>query len=226
VTTGLYIIGHRGACGYEPENTIRSLRKAINLGVDAVEIDVRLTKDNKLAVIHDTTLDRTTNGKGLVRNYTLEELKKFDAGKGEHIPSLSEVIDFVRNKVELVIEIKDLGSESLVASAVLDEGVADSVMVTSFHPSSVLKIKELLPKIKTGVIFSSEPIRAYELALHTKANAILPRIDRLSKTMVKQAQEHNVLVYTWVVNNKAEFFKALDLGVDGVASDFPDVLIR
>jgi glycerophosphoryl diester phosphodiesterase len=226
VTTGLYIIGHRGACGYEPENTIRSLRKAINLGVDAVEIDVRLTKDNKLAVIHDTTLDRTTNGKGLVRNYTLEELKKFDAGKGEHIPSLSEVIDFVRNKVELVIEIKDLGSESLVASAVLDEGVADSVMVTSFHPSSVLTIKELLPKIKTGVIFSSEPIRAYELALHTKANAILPRIDRLSKTMVKQAHEHNVLVYTWVVNNKAEFFKALDLGVDGVASDFPDVLIR
>lgn len=226
MTTGLYIIGHRGACGYEPENTIRSLRKAINLGVDAVEIDVRLTKDNKLAVIHDTTLDRTTNGKGLVRNYTLEELKKFDAGKGEHIPSLSEVIDFVRNKVELVIEIKDLGSESLVASAVLDEGVADSVMVTSFHPSSVLTIKELLPKIKTGVIFSSEPIRAYELALHTKANAILPRIDRLSKTMVKQAHEHNVLVYTWVVNNKAEFFKALDLGVDGVASDFPDVLIR
>jgi glycerophosphoryl diester phosphodiesterase len=226
VTTGLYIIGHRGACGYEPENTIRSLRKAINLGVDAVEIDVRLTKDNKLAVIHDTTLDRTTNGKGLVRNYTLEELKKFDAGKGEHIPSLSEVIDFVRNKVELVIEIKDLGSESLVASAVLDERVADSVMVTSFHPSSVLTIKELLPKIKTGVIFSSEPIRAYELALHTKANAILPRIDRLSKTMVKQAHGHNVLVYTWVVNNKAEFFKALDLGVDGVASDFPDVLIR
>jgi glycerophosphoryl diester phosphodiesterase len=171
-------------------------------------------------------LDRTTNGKGLVRNYRLEELKKFDAGKGEHIPSLSEVIDFVRNKVELVIEIKDLGSESLVASAVLDERVADSVMVTSFHPSSVLTIKELLPKIKTGVIFSSEPIRAYELALHTKANAILPRIDRLSKTMVKQAHEHNVLVYTWVVNNKAEFFKALDLGVDGVASDFPDVLIR
>ncbi|MEM3426627.1 MAG: glycerophosphodiester phosphodiesterase family protein, partial [Thermoproteota archaeon] len=97
-------IGHRGARFYEPENTLRSFRKALELGVDAVELDVRRTRDGELVVIHDAEVDRTTNGKGLVRELTLEEIRRLDAGKGEKIPTLEEALDFLDGRVKILIE--------------------------------------------------------------------------------------------------------------------------
>ena len=102
----MLIIAHRGASGYEPENTLRSFRKAIGLKSDAIELDVQLTKDNKLVVIHDETVNRTTNGKGKVKDLTLRELRKLDAGKGEKVPTLEEVFNLVKRKVKIHVELK------------------------------------------------------------------------------------------------------------------------
>ena len=100
------IMGHRGAPADEPENTLRSFRRALAVGVAAVELDVQLTKDGRLAVIHDETLDRTTNGRGPVQDFTLAELKRLDAGRGEPVPSLEEVFDLVQGQADLVVELK------------------------------------------------------------------------------------------------------------------------
>ena len=102
----MILTGHRGAAALEPENTLLSMQKAIDLGVDQIELDVHLTRDQHLVVIHDTTVDRTTDGQGAVADFTLEEIKRLDAGKGERIPTLQEVIDLVRGKVVLQIELK------------------------------------------------------------------------------------------------------------------------
>ena len=104
------IIGHRGARGLEPENTIRSFQKALELGVDYIECDVHLTKDGHIVLIHDHTLDRTTNETGDVNDYTFEEIRKLDAGKGKKIPTLQELLDLVRGKVKIHIELKDTGA--------------------------------------------------------------------------------------------------------------------
>ena len=108
----MMIMGHRGAPNLEPENTLLSISRAFEIGVDAVEIDVHLTKDNEIVVIHDATVDRTTNGTGPVCGYTLEVIKKLDAGKGQPIPTLQEVIDFSEGKLKLVIEFKEEGYEA------------------------------------------------------------------------------------------------------------------
>ncbi len=107
-------IGHRGARAYEPENTIRSFKRALELGVNAVEFDVRQTKDKKVIVIHDEDVKRTTNGEGFVRDMTLKQIKEFDAGRGEKVPSFEEVLDFIGKKAMMFIELKETGFEDRV----------------------------------------------------------------------------------------------------------------
>ncbi|HID15455.1 MAG TPA: glycerophosphodiester phosphodiesterase, partial [Candidatus Atribacteria bacterium] len=127
------VVAHRGASAYEPENTLRAIRRAIEIGADVVEIDVRLTKDGYPVVIHDETVDRTTNGSGLVNEFSLDELRKLDAGKGEKIPLLSEVLDLVAGKINVFIEIKV--DEAVIPSLreVDARDLWDSVMFTSFN---------------------------------------------------------------------------------------------
>ncbi len=121
-------IGHRGARAYAPENTITSFRKAIELDVDAIEFDVRKTKDNKLVVIHDSDVKRTTNGKGLVSDLKLVEIKELSAEGNEKIPTLEEALDFIDRKVKIFIELKEVGSEKQVLDAVHKKGVTDNVV--------------------------------------------------------------------------------------------------
>ena len=111
-------IGHRGACGYEPENTLRSFKKALDLGVDTIELDVHKTKDEATVVIHDEKVDKTTNGTGFVADKSLEEIKKLDAGKGEKIPTLEEVLDLVNRKAQVNIELKGEGTARPVADII------------------------------------------------------------------------------------------------------------
>jgi len=110
----MIIMGHRGAAALEPENTLLSIERAIHIGVNAVEIDVRLSKDKELVVIHDATVDRTTDGIGPVCDFTVDELKQLDAGKGQRIPTLQEVVEVINNKVTLVIELKEEGTAKSV----------------------------------------------------------------------------------------------------------------
>jgi glycerophosphoryl diester phosphodiesterase len=146
------IVAHRGASAYEPENTIRSFERAFKLGADFVELDVRLSKDGVLVVIHDEAADRTTNGSGLVRSLTLNQLRLLDAGKGEKIPTLKEVLErFNRDEHMFFIEAKEPGLEEKLLEAIAEHKAQNRVTVTSFYHSVLKKIKEKRKDIKCGV---------------------------------------------------------------------------
>lgn len=133
----------------EPENTLRALARGMECA-DLVEVDVRMSRDGELVVIHDRTLERTTNGKGLVKEFTLAQLKELDAGEGEKIPTFQEVLDFAGDK-GLIVEIKETGSEGKICAMIKERGY-EQIVPVSFSPEAVKNVKELLPDIKTGII--------------------------------------------------------------------------
>lgn len=219
-------IGHRGAMDLEPENTIRSIKKAIDLGVDAVEIDVYRTKDNKLAVLHYEKIETTTNGRGLVWEKTLAQLQKLDAGKGEKIPSLQEVIDIVKGKCILLIELKMYGIEKDVVESINKNGIKKSVIVISFFHDLIRDVKKIDPEIKTGVTFMCVPVNASRLAIEANADYILPQHQFITRTMVRDAHKHKLKILAWHTSDRKEIKNLLDLGVDGILSNRPDILKR
>ncbi|HID27548.1 MAG TPA: glycerophosphodiester phosphodiesterase [Methanosarcinales archaeon] len=217
-------IGHRGARACEPENTLRSLKFALDCGADMVEVDVRVAKDDYIVVMHDDTVDRTTNGTGKVRDLTLQELKSLDAGKSERIPTLQEAIDQVFGHAILVIELKELGIEEKVAEIIKDNKIEKSVLVSSFFHSSVKKIKELIPDLKTGVIFSSLPIYPERLAIDANADCLFPRYTRVTAEMIEIAHETGLEVFPWTINSMEEMKQFIALNVDGIVTDNPCLL--
>ncbi len=213
----MLIIGHRG-CNLEPENTLRALKKGMECA-DFVEVDVRMSRDDEPVVIHDRTLERTTNGRGLVRDFTLAQLKELDAGKGERIPTLQEVLDLVGRR-GLLIEIKEAGSEEKICASIKEKGF-ENIMLVSFSPQAIKNAKELLPGIKTGIIYSRAVENPVRLAFGVKAGAILPKFELASKELVEKAHRHGLMVFTWTLNTEQEIRKAMEIGVDGFASDDP-----
>jgi len=218
------VIAHRGASAYEPENTLRSIKRALNLGADMVEIDVRTTKDGHIVVIHDATVDRTTNGRGYVKDMTLEELKKLDAGLGERIPTLQEVISLVKGRVGLVIEIKVPGIEEKVLKIVNENKLHDDVLITSFYHPILLRVKSLNAKVRTGIIIASRPVRPAQLALDARSNAIFPKYTYLDLEMVEEAHKHSLTVYPWTVDDPGEARLLIEMGIDGIVTNKPDIL--
>ena len=136
------ICAHRGASYYEPENTLRAFKRALEMGADRIEVDVRLTADGHIIALHDETVDRTTNGSGYARDMTLEEIKRLDAGKGERIPTLREIIDLVRDRADLLIDVKDHGMEDKLAETILNEGLIEDVVFIS-SLSIIRRLKEI-----------------------------------------------------------------------------------
>jgi len=216
-------IGHRGARAYEPENTLRSFAKAIELGVNAIEFDVRKTKDNEIVVMHDETVDRTTNGRGLVRELTLAEIKRLVTDKGEKVPTLEEALDFLDRKVKILIELKETGIEDKVLKIVREKGLRDNVIIISFHEDAIKRVREIDEKVETGLIYirHRNPIKA---ALELKANYILPFYGFAHSTLVKKAHQNNLKVSVWTINTLEEAREYAKRGVDGIASDKPDIL--
>lgn len=219
---GTRIIGHRGAAAVEPENTLCSLAKGLECGADLVEIDVRRSRDGHLVVIHDRTLERTTNGAGLVSDYTLKELKNLDAGKGERIPTLREVLEFIMDaKAKLIIEIKEVGTEQAIAQEVRSAGLQESVILVSFNPRSVWRAKGLLPTAATGLIFSKPLRNPIGLAMSIRTNIILPKFDLVTMELLNSAHRHGLKLFSWTLNTKEEFKRAVELGLDAFATDNP-----
>ena len=218
-------IGHRGARAYEPENTLRSFRKALEIGVDAVEFDVRKTKDNQLIVIHDPDVKRTTDGEGLVNELTLEEIKGFSAEKGEKIPTLQEALDFLDKKVKIVIELKETGYEDKVLAEVHEKGLEKNVVVVSFKEEALRKVKELNGEVETGLIYvkHKNPVKA---ALDLQASYLLPLYRFTHSANVRKAHENGLKVIVWTINTPEEVAEYQKKGVDGIASDKPDILLQ
>jgi glycerophosphoryl diester phosphodiesterase len=148
-------IGHRGAKAYSPENTLASFRKALEIGVDAVELDVRKTKDNHLVVIHDADIKRTTNREGSVNELTIKEIKDVSTEQGEKIPTLQEALDFLDKKVKVFVELKETGIEEQVLSIVHKKVLEKNVVITSFLEDALRKVRELDREIETGLIYAN-----------------------------------------------------------------------
>ena len=216
-------IGHRGARAYAPENTLASFGKAIEIGVDAVELDVRKTKDNKIVIIHDADVKRTTNGEGLVSELTLKEIKNLSAD-GEKIPTLEETLDFLDKKVKVFVELKETGIEEQVLSIVHAKSLEKNVVITSFLEDALKKIRELDKGVETGLIYAKHknPIKA---ALELKANYLFALYRFTHTANVQKAHDNGLKVIVWTINNPEEVEEYAKKGVDGIASDKPDILM-
>jgi glycerophosphoryl diester phosphodiesterase len=219
-------IGHRGAAALEPENTLRAFRRGIELGVDFVECDVHLSRDGHLAIIHDDTVDRTTNGHGPVSGFTLEELRRLDAGAGERIPTLEEVLGVTRGHVGVLIELKGAGTEAATVEAVQSAGVRESVILTSFHLERIQRAREIDPTLTTGAIFSQPPPDFCERALAAGATTMGIHYKTLTVDQVREAHAHGFILRAWNPDTEPEIEAMVDLGVDGIGSNRPDLLME
>ena len=214
----MQIIAHRGASFLEPENTLRAVGKAIKMGADLVEVDVRMSKDNELVIMHDPDVDRTTNGKGFVKDYTLQELKKLDAGNGESIPTLDEVISCVKCRIGLVIEIKEPGTEGKVLEKI-NENNLENVILTSFYHKSIKNVRKINPSVDAGIIFSCQPVDVNQMASGAGANVIFPGYKYLDEELIEQAHGNGISVYPWTVDDPDIFENLVEMGVDGIVTN-------
>lgn len=211
------VIGHRGARSLAPENTLQGIRAAAGCDADSVELDVRLSGDGALVLMHDETVDRTTNGSGKVEELSLEELQGLRAD-GEPVPTLREAVSLAGDlSLGIVVEMKEEGSEELVAEALKGQ----EALVTSFYHSSLREIKEL-SGLRTGIIISSLPVKPVELAVWAQADAIFPK--RVNPRLFKDAHRRGLEVYPWTINEPKEAAWLLRLGADGLVTDDPCLL--
>ncbi len=207
------VIGHRGAKALAPENTLEGIRTAARCRADLVEVDVRLSKDGVLVLMHDETVGRTTGGQGKVEDLFLDDLRALG------VPALAEVVSLVKELgMGLVVEMKEEGIEELLSQ----ELKGCDALVTSFYHSSLREVKDL-SGLKTGIIISSLPVRPVDLAAWVEADAIFPK--RTNPRLFKEAHRHGIKVYPWTINDKEEASWLLRLGADGLVTDDP-CLIR
>lgn len=226
-----YIVGHRGAAGLAPENTLKAFKKGFENGADAVECDIHLSQDQKLVVIHDATLDGTTTGTGWIKDYTYSELKKLDAGEGEKIPLLEEVIELtLQHNKTLIIEIKGETwerakhtTDALTKLLTKNANSIPNIHIYSFWLSTLKRIKKQLPEIKTllDVDIGLKPEQTIELILEAQANGVAINKDYVSLELVNLLKERNLLLSAWVLNDVSTFKSIKELGVEWLLTDYP-----
>ena len=216
----MIIFGHRGAPGYprHGENTIASFNKALQCGANGVEFDVRRCGDGRLVVIHDETIDRTTTGRGSVADLTYDELRQFDAGFGEPVPLLTDVLDELGARCLLNIELKEAGIASEVKRLVLERRLERRVIISSFQWH---ELASAVPEIPVALL-SSKLANLLSAAVEFRATAIHPCKDIVTPTLIQAAREAKLQVNIWTVNNPAEISKFRSLGADGIFTDFPE----
>lgn len=226
--SSMLIIGHRGACGYEPENTLNSFGRALDMGVDMIELDVHVCKTGQLVVIHDETVDRTTNGHGNVADTAFEELRKLLIEKKQQIPTLQEVIELIDRKIPINIELKGKKTAQPVASLVkayFEKGwKADNFVISSFDYEQLLEFKKLCPHIKTGILFDPllMPENIISAAEKYAADFIGLDLEVVTHDLVSLAHKAGYPVFVWTVNDIQAADKLRSYGVQGIFTDYPD----
>jgi glycerophosphoryl diester phosphodiesterase len=223
--TTFLCFGHRGAMGHEPENTLRSVRRGIELGATWMEIDVQLVDDH-LVVFHDERLERTTNGAGLLCEQTFDELRRLDAGLGERIPTLEEVFDSIGDRIGLNIELKGPGAAEPVVREIraqLARGwIYDRLLVSSFDHEQLRRVRQLDPAIAIGALFKQPPADAVEFAERLGCYSVNVAIAHVDAALVADAHDRGLKVYVYTVNDLADLARMRSIGVDGVFSDYPE----
>jgi glycerophosphoryl diester phosphodiesterase len=216
----MIIFGHRGAPGYprHGENTKTSFRKALQCGANGLEFDVRRCGDGRLVVIHDDTINRTTNGRGRVRDLSYDKLQRFDAGFGEPIPLLTDVLDEFGPQCLLNIELKDEGIAADVKKLVLERRLERHVLVSAFEWEELRVFPPEVPIALLASRLQNLLSRARELA----ASAIHPRKDLVTGTLITTAREAKLSIHVWTVNDVGEMSHFRGMAIDGIFTDFPD----
>jgi glycerophosphoryl diester phosphodiesterase len=222
----LQIVGHRGAPAYEPENTLRSFRRALDMGVSALELDVQLTRDGRLAVIHDETVDRTTDGHGRVRDFTLAELQRLDAGLGERVPALEEVVNLVKGRAHLLVELKQPDAALPALRFSQEHQLFESVYLISFWHPAIKALKEQEPRLHTGALLVGCPADPAGLARAARADALVLQYAYVTKELVDAAHAQNIKVFVWNIDAANTLKPYLTMNLDGIGSNRPDVLIE
>ena len=218
-------IGHRGAAGRAPENTLQSFEKAVILGCDITELDVHLCGSNEVVVIHDETVDRTTNGTGFVSKLSLKNIKELDAGNGEKIPKLDEVLNFLKDNIMLNIELKGPGTEKPVYDLIGSCGwKKEEIIITSFNWDMLCKYRKIDKDALIGPLTFRDHVNALNLAVELDAYCINPYYPLLNRKYVKEVQNQGIKVFPWTVNKKQHIENLIELGVDGIISDYPDII--
>ena len=221
------IIGHRGASGYELENSLSSFKKAIEMGVDGIELDVYRCKTGELVVIHDDKINRVTNGIGYVQDFTLDELKSFELKNGEKIPTLNEVLDLVNKKIIVDIELKGENTGESVAQTIKDcvqnKGWSyDNFIVTSFNHVELQHFHGLCSEVQIGALMAGIPIGYTQFAKDLGVNFVVLSKNFINQKFVDDAHAKNLQVFVYTINDLDDFEKMRNLNVDVIITNYPD----
>ncbi|WP_211748570.1 glycerophosphodiester phosphodiesterase [Paenibacillus sp. Marseille-Q4541] len=227
------IIAHRGAKGEAPENTIAAFELALEQGCDAFELDIHLSQDGEIMVIHDDTVNRTTNGEGKVKDMTFSELRMLDAGQwfdssyeGQVIPTLKEVFDLAPDHLIINVEIKggiSEGVEEKLLALLEDYDMFERVVVSSFHFDSLRTLESLNPEVKTGLLYTQNFACPKQLpeAAGVNAYSLHPYFIQLEEGDYDSVQQEGVQIFAWTVNEVVDMQKLLEIGIDGIITDYP-----
>ncbi|WKA55367.1 glycerophosphodiester phosphodiesterase [Planococcus shixiaomingii] len=233
-------VAHRGASGHAPENTMGAFHKGFEMKADYIEIDVQMTKDGELVVIHDTTVDRTTNGTGKVGDLTFEEIRQLDAGSwfseayaGEKVPTFEEVLDAFRGKVGILIELKapELypGIEEKIADALIEKNMEKTsngkIIMQSFNHESMEKSKELLPNLPHGILVGASWANVTEEQLAefaAYADYFNPTMNIVTDELVSDVHEAGMEIYPYTSRSQEQALRLFDLNVDGIITDYTE----
>ena len=231
-----FVWAHRGASGSAPENTLVAFKRAIDLGADGIELDIQLTKDDEIVVCHDEKIDRTSDGKGWLKDYTLEELRTFNFNQQfpeygpQSIPTMREVLELIK-PTNLVIDIELKTSviyyeklEEKIVELIKEYEMEDRVNYSSFNHYTCVHLHEVNPNAEVGFLYWDAPIGFPEYAKHYGANAINPVYANLYlMDTVEKAKENNLKIYVWDVFTEEEMLACRKLGVDAIITNYPEL---
>lgn len=221
------IIGHRGAMGHETENTLASIQKAMDIGVDMIEIDVFRIASGELAVFHDERVERLTNGGGRIEEYNMFDMRQLILDGGHRIPILQDVLKLINNEVRLNIELKGKNTADRVNFVtqyyIKNRGWdAENFLISSFDWDELRSMRAINPEIAIAVLTEDDPVAAIPVARELQAEAINPSYTTLTAENVKAIHDAGFKVYTYTVNAPEDITRITDLGVDGIFIDYPE----
>lgn len=221
------VIGHRGAMGHETENSLASIQKALDLGVDMIEIDVFKISSGEIVVFHDDTVDRLTNGPGKIEEYNIFELKRLILDGGHKIPMLQDVLKLIDNKVALNIELKGADMSDRV-NFIMDYYIKqknwspENFIISSFNWDELRAMRKINGEVAIAVLTEENPIDAIPVAKELNAVAINPYFKNLDAVVANEIREAGFKIYTWTVNEPADIDAMKQINVDGIITNFPE----
>ena len=233
------VIAHRGASGYAPENTMPAFEKALEMGAEGIELDVHLTKDGEIVVIHDHTIDRTSNGTGMVGQFTLEEIKQLDFGSwfdekfnGTTIPTLKEVLELLKGWEGLLnIEVKSgpiiyPEIEQKLIALIKQYGFEQKVIFSSFNHYSLCDIKKIDPAMDIGILYMCGLVEPWIYAEHINAQALHPLFYNIIPELVEGCKKSGIKLNPYTIDDPKDMERIIKAEVDGIITNYPDLALK